>query len=305
MSGGTGVVTGLGAVSALGTVSTTELVRRVRMRLNDNPYEDKHTDVLTDVSTDTVMTVADGTKYTKGNIIEWEDYPFERALVDSVSTNDVTLHRAHDGTTISSHGANSRFLKGPTWSASLIVEAITRCIQADLFPWVWGDTKTTISPNTTETWYELPADFIDPISIFQTYDSNNKFEVYGRKGGRPFNFQHGVPAAISSTGVAASFPGGVRNTTDLVRVRYRRLVTISGATTTVEDGMMADCVVWGAITRMVADQDLTNMVDRTPKSRTGATIRSASWYRANFENARDITNAHLMQTARPASVYRR
>jgi hypothetical protein len=286
----------------MAAVDIVVLMQRVRKWLQDEPYEDAHTDALTSSASDNIMTVADGTKYKEGNTIEWKNPDalgnFERAKVVSKSGDEITLFRGHDDTVVYAHSANSRFYKDPSWTGDQILRAINDAVASELWPWAWNKGSVNVTPAVGTVWYDIAADFIDPIQIVQLYSNNLRPGAYGTRNGIAVQIARNLPTALVPSGNGISFPEGKYHATNVIKVDYRRLVT----TATVEEGMMADVVVFAVCEALMAARDLKKA--EKDNRQTMAGVRTAEAFRIKKERKREQLLSYLMITIPPAKVWR-
>lgn len=292
------------------SLSRATLVQRIRRLLDDNPFETYETNGV--LAGDTTLDVPDGTKFAEGMIVEFQD-DGEQCLVRSVSGNTLTVKRGHNGTTPAAHSANTVIAMDPVFTYAQIVDAIERCIRG-LWPYAWKRVTVTINPNPASTvWYNLASDCIDLIKVTQLYGQNSQHvAIYGKPGsGLPVQLEHGLPTSLVASGVGIRFPSGFAHSSNQIKVDYRAKITTNltgGSYDDVDDGLMAEAIVYGACAKLVAakvaprvTQEDTSMGDATvqPSDRLGG----AAWFEAKRREYLNQLYDELMRTIPPMSKW--
>lgn len=275
-----------------------DLVQRIRYELEDHPFEDKIT--LSTTAIASTITVPDGTKWAKGVRLEWDDLSGEIDSVFGVAGNVLTLRRPPDAV---AHAANSYVLRAPRFEYKQIVEAMNRVLHAEMWPYVWAVKTTRVTPVSGTNLYSVPSDLIDLISVTQATNDTNQYSVYGGTGsGLPVSVLHGLTETTFGSGQALYLPS-VASTSEEIFVIYRAIPSLSD----IEDGMMADTLVYGACSRLVGSKATKRIVgDATMGEQTTQspdTLQVALWYEDQFRRARNGLNAYLMKTAPPMRTW--
>jgi hypothetical protein len=267
-------------------IAQATLVKRVRRRLDDEPWETTITNSPTASASSTTVGVPDGTQWTEGDIGEFTDG--ERVRVVSVSSNNLTVKRGHDDTTITAHTTGDVILKEPEYAFVEIVEAIERTID-DLWPWVYVVSSTTLTAVSSKRYYDLPTAFKALVSVTQDVTSTSgqyRLLEYGAKGsGYVVGVARGLPTTIATSGTALYMPDVRITPTTSIIVRYARLIssTASGGNyADLEDGLEADAVVTKAIVKLLEDREIQRVVDDVQQGDIGvqpnAVARDAAFF---------------------------
>lgn len=175
----------------MAATSVSELINRTRRMVRDWPDQDVTTASLT--STASVVSVADGTLYTKNLHIEIDQEVLTVAATGSGTT--FTARRAAWGSTAASHATTSVVLLRPQYPSLQILDALNQA-KDEAFPLIYQpvlDTSLTTLSNTYE--YTVPnmtspTTFIPYISKVELKLSgtSNYFEVRDwsiRRGSTP------------------------------------------------------------------------------------------------------------------------
>lgn len=108
----------------------------LRQRVLDRVYSAQHqarpavqrlNGAVADQATDTTVTVDDGSGIAAGDIIEFEDG--EQGLVWSVSTNDLTVVRAQNGTSTGAHSDNEFVRLNPIYTIKQADDALNEALR--------------------------------------------------------------------------------------------------------------------------------------------------------------------------------
>lgn len=241
------------------TVSQTTLIWRVKTLLGQpNDFQGTITASLT--SGGTSVTVNDGTDWAIGDVVEWQDG--DLAYVTNVVTNTLTISRGHLGATASAHNNGDVIYKNPAFYVKDIKDALDLTIKS-LWPYVWKKSTASVTPDSVSLWYQLPADVIDVISLFQMYEDGLRVGVFGSSGNqKPFIVRHNLPDALTTTGVAVGFPNGTFST-DSILVNYRAKLdatTSTGSYTEFTDGTQSECIAYGAAARLAQTREASKVM---------------------------------------------
>lgn len=269
------------------------LIPRVRDLLGDTPY----TTTSTTTGTGGTVNVTDGTKWSEGDIGEWQTgavgYEQFLVLADPVG-NDLTVSRGYNGTTAESHASGDRIAQGPTFTGRQIQQSLDAAIRS-LFPFVYrveSITLAVLGDGTDPVWWGLTPPSSEPvlglIDASQVYATAPLLQVaqYGRDKGTKVDFMVNPPSLLSAATAVISFPSGLIHQTNDVQVRVMTAVTGSAARQDIEDTgqfPVADyCVTYTAgrltgateIPRVAqgADLESTGTVGTGARSDTGRTL---------------------------------
>jgi hypothetical protein len=274
------------------------LKNTIRAMVDDEPAVDA---VANAAGTGTTVTVADGTQYAAGDILEHVTNG-DQALVRSVSGNDLTVRRSHNGTTATSWSNGDLFYKNPEYADIEIDEAIQATVD-DLWPFVYAVKTTTITPATPNPRiYEMPAAFMDFIAGVQdnTVGSVKKVYQYGVRGSLlPVGVRFNLPSAVASTGKALELPI-VHVNGNTILVTYAALVTttLSGSDyADFESGAFASMMAHGAVAWLLESKEIERVADDVDQGDTGvapaARVRDAAYFRQRYEQLRRQVNLKL------------
>lgn len=288
------------------TYTQQNSVKNIRAILHDNPWHDISAEVMD--TTEVGLDVTDGTKWSAGDIVEFQD-DGEQCLVQSISSNTLTIIRnylfsvgatAGTGTT---HVTSGDIVKNPTFTYSEIKQAISFVID-DLWPYVYKKTTFSLTPQTTgNNWYELDegsnvCTALELSSVWQeigtTGAATSYYFQYGARGkSYPIQMHLNVPTAKAGSGVAVYIPY-LRDTTNAILVNAISPITDTLSGTTYQDfsaGVEANAIHGLAIARLIATTD----VDRTTQqdvnmsnqsSPPGSRTRVASYWEAEGKASR-------------------
>lgn len=285
------------------------LVQDIRYELGDTPSVDAITSSPT--STGTSVTVADGTLYDTGNVLEFSDG--DRMLVRSVSGNTLTVARGFkDGVpsgTGTAHSSGDLFLRDPLIPYDRAIQAIDRTIQG-LWPHNWKIISEDITPVSGKRYYDLPTNgavIMDLSAVVQaieagTYDRPFQYGI--SKDSYPVELVRRVPTAIAGTGVAVYLPH-IKDATNVVTVYGRAKLTASTSGSNYSDlsaGTLEDVVVYGAVERLIQDGEVwrslmedVSMGDSTVQP--GARLRLAAYWHTKYVDKRDAYRMELETTS--------
>ncbi len=113
--------------------------------------------------------VEDGTNWSVADTVAFDDG--EEARVTSISTNELTISRAINGTTAAAHAQFAEIEKRPRFRIQEIDDAIETVLH-DLWPNVWVLAQGTVGTvSTAKEWYTLTdADIREVLSVFYEED---------------------------------------------------------------------------------------------------------------------------------------
>lgn len=294
--------------------SKSSLIQDVRHLLQDTSWE------TTSTTTDTGSTVVvpDGTKWAVGDVGEWSysgNVGGEQFLVQSISSNNLTVVRGYNGTTVETHSSGDRVVKNPDYSVIQIVNAINRVIES-VYPTAWKVVVSTVVPNSTSTWFDSGltgsdlTGMIDLVHGEQLYgSSNDKVGLYTpsvpHASSRPVRVVRNVPTSLASSGVALRFPGGFFHPSNSITMRWRARLTAtvsSGQYTDIDEGLLSECIVYGACARLVGAKELPNLREdqRVGQAGSGAYIGTAGWFELKHRELLDQYRLDLMTRIPPS-----
>lgn len=254
--------------------SRVTLVKRIRQVLGDLAWPDTCTEAMD--TTETGLDVTDGTKYSAGMVVEFQD-DGEQCFVVSVSSNTLTVIRnfrysitTTEGTG-TAHSISATILSNPTYLYADIVEAIGSTLTG-LWPYVWRSVTYTLTPQTDgNKWYELDdaasnsSVAIDLSSVTQIVGTGatSKVFAYGERGGAyPVGFRLDVPTAKLGSGVGLYIPF-LRDITNSIFAKCLAPIddTYSAPSYTyLTAGVEVDCIVYYAVSRLILSSDVRRTV---------------------------------------------
>lgn len=280
------------------------LVQDIRHMLQDNPWET----TSTTTGTGTPVAVPDGTKWAVGDIGEWSytgTVGGEQFLVQSISSNNLTVLRGYNGTTAEAHTSGDRVLKNPRYSTIQIADAVDRVIDS-LFPTAWKAASSTITPAAGTKWYDSEltgtdlAGLIDLIGGTQAFGTGN-IGFYGYSSpSRSVRISRGLPTSFVTSGVGIQFPDGTWHTTNDITVRFRTKITntVSGGNySDIDEGLLSEALVYGVIGRLLSAKEIPNVSEsaRIDQTGVGAFISDAGWFELKF---RELLEQYRMELER-------
>jgi hypothetical protein len=286
-------------------IAQSELVQRIRLLLGDNPFESQAT-AVDDITP--YIGVTAGEDWAQGDIGEFI-YNGESVRVGEVNGNTLTTVRAYYGSEASPQPLG-RILKNPKYRYEEITAAISSVISFELpFPRIYKVDDTTIDPDTVghpvtaNSWYALPAEAMELVSVIQVSDdSPGKRLQYGLfHSPWGVNFQRNLPSALVNTGVGISFPSFIDSDNDIY-VTYAAQITDEVVGGEYQDFDAGDAVVEAIVLGAVA---LLQSALELRKPRKGAqetdNLRSGSYFGTLYKKAlwtaeKQIRNEHPLMT---------
>jgi hypothetical protein len=301
--------------------SRATLVQRIRHNLNpQDDYYEPNTDNVG--AGDLTVDVPDGTKWTFGDILEWQE-DGDQAFVRSVAGNVLTVFRNWNGTTAAAHDGSVTakiVAKSPTFQYVKIIEAITEAID-ELWPYVYTSTTVAITPSLTEKYYSAAAT-VEGISSAIQLDTNvpDKPVTYGGRRsiyqislvrGLPNNF----PQPAENTGKAYYIPRR-HNIVNTINVKAIRRITDTVTPPNYDDlsaGVEISAVMYFAIDHLLAASDIprltgqdTNMSDQSVGAGRRSQISENVWrrkgLRARYQWEEDLRHSLPILPERQAQV---
>jgi hypothetical protein len=279
-------------------------VQRIRFLIGDNPWE---TMGSTSSATSDIV-VADGEDWKPGDIGEFLGTG-DTFYVRSVEGTELPSVRGYYGSTADAH-SQQRILKNPKYHYGEITNAITSVINFEL-PWprIYKVANTTVDPDTVshpvtaDSWYALPAEAMELVSVMQLSDQSPARKLqYGMFHSQwPVNFQRNLPSALVNTGVGVSFPSFIDKDND-VYVTYAAQITDAVLGGAYQDFSAGDAVVEAIVLGAVA---LLQSALELRKPRKGAqetdNLRSGSYFGQLYKKAlwtaeKEIRAEHPLMT---------
>jgi hypothetical protein len=290
-------------------ISSAALVPRIRDLLNDYPWE------TTSTTTDTagVVAVPDGTRWAEGNIGEWQTgtIGFEKFRVISVSANNLTVSRGFAGTTAETHTSGDRIVKNPLYGGREIQQAATARIN-EMWPYVWKTGSVTLTPSTTEPWYDLHALTLGIVRATQLYgDGDILVGVFGDRfygGGKYYVVQRNLPTGLVASTNGIRFPAGIYHATNSINVIDQRAVTGSSD---IEDSAtlpVADALIHGVLGRLLGAKEIGRVshgenADVAGSVGVGSRVQLAAYYDQLFWKKIASIQIKLQRIYQPDKVW--
>lgn len=276
-------------------ISRSALIPRVRSYLDERPFVSSGT-VTT--AGDTGCDVTDGTDWEEGAILEFQDNG-EQCLVQSISSNTLTVVRGWNNTTAQAHSA-IQIWRDPQYTYDNIDKCLTAAIQR-LWPYAWKGTDDTVTPLSDGTvWYDLAADAFGLIMAVQQYGTspNLKAGIYGDgKSERQIVFQRNLPTGLAASTVGVRFPDGFYHSSNMVNIKYATAIT--GTSDIEDDGDLpvAEAVIYGALSRLISGKELERVSlgedqEVARSVRVGARLSSGAYYERMFR--RELESLRLL-----------
>lgn len=249
------IITGL--LSGSAPASTGSLISQIRRILNDNPRIDTCLEAMD--SSETGLDVGDGTLYSEGVVVEFQDNG-EQCLIKSVSSNTLTVIRGYKGTTASTHDNNTTICVDPVFQYIQVAQAISASING-LYPYVYKELNDTITPVSGTKWYDSAAPTMLEISSATqiTADGTDVFYYGVDRGAYPLDILHNVPTAIAASGVGYRVPF-LRNTVNDININGIAPLTdttSSGTYVDFSEGVQTDCIIYYAVARLIGATDIS------------------------------------------------
>lgn len=236
------------------------LVARIRRDLNSREWET----TSTTVGTGATIAVPDGTLWVAGDVGEWQTGTVggEQFLVQSVSINNLTTVRGHNGTTAEAHTSGDRVVKNPAFQYAQITDAVSAVVD-ELWPHIYKKVTATVTLLTTgEHHYSVAATFEDLSSVVQmSTGTPDQPRFYGGRR-NPFTAElvRGLPdnfPGAEDTGKTVYLPQ-VYNTTNTVLVNGIARLTDTVTAGSYDDfsaGVEVSCIEYLAVADLVEGSD--------------------------------------------------
>ncbi len=277
------------------SLTTVGLYSRIRSLMGDTPWYDTCAEAMD--TTEVGLDVTDGTKYSAGVIVEFQD-DGEQCLVLSVSSNTLTVIRNFNfsvGTTAgtgTSHSINAVIAANPAVKYVDITRALQGVVST-LWPYVWkvGDTNSTaippyefITPVVGKKLYTLASSTTLVLNDFEIAHINQqsatapvKVVTYGNRNGYTVHLQRGIGNVAMADAYAALYFPHINNYTYPINVGIIKPVTVTqgvaGTYNDFDDNTPAgDCLVYLTAARLVETLEITRTT-QTDVSMGDATVQ--------------------------------
>lgn len=296
--------------------SKATLISRIRGTVGDNPYVEPNSD--TAAANDVTITVPDGTKWSAGDILEWQE-DGDQAYVRSITGNDLTVFRSWNGTTATAHDGSvtaKQVAQNPSFKYIEVERAIEAAIQS-LWPFVYKLETVTVTPDTTKNWYNGTDTLLDLSSAVQvvsgTTPANSVVFFYGVFGTSfPIVLKKNMPTAVVASGTGIYIPY-FKDTTNTITVNgiARVVDTVSaGNYSDLTDGIQVECVLAYAVSNLLLSSDVgrtasddVSMGDETVRAGVRTQL-AAFWEHRGWEKREqwkmelDVTLPRMVATSR-------
>jgi hypothetical protein len=287
----------------------SSLIQDIRHLLNDEPWETTSTTTLASGT----VAVPDGTKWGVGDIGEWQTGTVggEQFLVQSISSNTLTVSRGYNGTTAETHTSGDRVVKNPRYSYIQITDSIDRVIET-LYPNLWKQVTSTVTPDSTTFWFDSglsTTEFIDLIRGEQRYGtSDTRVGTYGTVSPRisslPVFYERNMPTALVSSGTGVRFPGGFHHSSNTITMRWRAKLTstVSGSNySDIDEGVLSEIVALGVCSRLVSAKEIPNVSEdaRVGSQNAGTFVGTASYFTIDQREKIQSYRAEIMEKIPP------
>lgn len=258
-----------------------DIRQRVRNKLYSmvpplRPFVTTLNDTVTASAADVTITVTDGATWDVGDIAEIASG--EQWFVTAVAGANLTVVRAHNGTTLGTGVAGNALLKNPRFSLQQIDNAIDDCLAALELEGVhaWGTGTVTLASGQygyapTET------DILDIVAVY--YEDSS----YGQPVPLPFTYNSNLhTTAFTGGGLLRLFEWGDLVGTNAVYFTYKKKIDA------VTDLMVRqeEVLILGATYRLLAETIVSDTMDpgkRTDRTvQPGQTGRDARWLETEY-----------------------
>lgn len=249
--------------------SQATMVKRIRQELNDNPWFDTCVEAMD--TTEVGLDVTDGTKYSVGVVVEFQD-DGELCLVTGVTSNTLTVIRNYmysvttTAGTGTNHLINAQIAANPRFTYSQIVEAIS-LVLSELYPHVYRLIQVTATPSSTgNRWYDLAnTAIVDISSVVQEVGTSGSASSslfrYGDTAQYGVELRRNLPTAKITTG-----PGlWIRNLRDVTNTLYFNCIgmiddTIATSSYShISGNDEANCVIFLAASKLVGSLEIVRL----------------------------------------------
>lgn len=282
------------------TAAQVVLVRRI---LQDDPEEDYLTEAVAASST-TTLTVNDVSKYSPGQVWEFDDDTGDTFLVRSVdrSTSIITVKRSHKGSTGATHADNVVVLNAPRFRYDLISQALSTAVDADLWTErVFEIAEHIVVSSATADYYNAPsANCEEFLAIYQDTASMIDPEWIRDFGRLPRNVDTSLYAAGKAFRIRDNY--GAAGDNYYINCAHRlTLATLSTQQERIVQWLAcAYLLEWTEPKRLAGP---TNQGDRTV--RPGAAPPTAAYYRSLAERLIASERSNLKNVNLPFRVFKK
>jgi hypothetical protein len=297
-------------------VNAETLLKRVRKVLDDEPWEDVLTAQYTAAAGS--VTANQPTQWAEGDRMEFDDGGGNIGRVKATPAgNPVTIKAGHNDTTDATSINGTVILKNPEFEHDEILHSIQRTIDG-LWPYVWvKDTENLTAAVGVNIYPIVSTTFKELISVTQDITpaaTPTHFQVlrYGKDPGYPVSVLRDLPTTISASKVALWFQSFRTTPTATIVVTYARTIasTVSGGNyVDLDDGLMADMVLYGACATLLEGLEIQRDVDDVAQGdvnlTAGSRLRTSNYYNAKFEDLRYKMELQLKKTEPKAVVWER
>lgn len=226
-------------------------------------------------------------------------------------TNTVTLApdgRGFRGTTAVTHGVDSRITMNPVLPRGLVKRKINETI-VGTWPVAWAEATTTVTYNSADVGYGLPADVEEVVSV----DAEDPGPAKSWGPVRRWRLETAADTTDFATGKAIFIYSDIY-ASGVVRVRYRKqptelvndadLLTASGLRTTARSVIVA-----GAVWRLVSSMDISRLKVNTvamdmidERQPVGSATQLAGYLRRVYEREL-LDEQQRLQLATPPIIH--
>lgn len=277
------------------------MISKLRTRLRDRPDETVLLGAIDE--TDTAMRVEDPDKFERPGLrMEFDDGTTEAILTTGVSDGEeVPIRRGRWGTPATSHSAGTTVLFEPRFSGMALGEAVSSCIDGDLFPHVWVQGELRLDWQVDNEYFDPGIeDIIEVVAVWQLR-AGQRFRV------KRYDFTPGNQIADEEwpNGLLFIPRGGLIGNEDIY-IGFKALPTVFNLT----EPRQQNLAVAGAHAAIVLEEEAVRLapnrsaiMDRISE---GAGLQTGRTLRAQFIERRDAErNLLLGQLSRGLFVARR
>lgn len=243
-----------------------------RRLIEEQPYEGVTTGYTAGSGT---IAMADSTAWKAGEVMEGQDAGGQLLVTTDGSGGAVPVRGAHNGTTDATIASGVVMLKDPRFSYIQWSNAI-QGVAEELFPEVWVEATTNITPSATADIYNLPSDYEGFIDLIQS-NSGSVTEVE-----RPIHVAHvNAPTGVLASGRGLRIYGWYSLDTNAT------LIYKTQATTSNMPGALERIVARGAATVLLENEAarLAGDPSEVAQSQVRSALTTARFEQARFEEA--------------------
>lgn len=239
----------------------SDLVNDVLLTVEGYGLDQPRTAYLTQPATVSDLTLyVDSTDDISEGIVEiGNELIYVRSVSDDFALAVAPDGRGYRGTTAEAHAVDARVTVNPVLPKSLVQRKVNETI-VGLWPTVWGEATTTVTPSSVSVGYSLPADVEEVVSVDHEVDDISK--TWGPV--RRWRFESSADTTDFPTGKAL-FVFQDTGLTDDIRVRYRKQPTELANDSddlTVVAGLRSSAravIVAGTVWRLVSSMDMSRL----------------------------------------------